>query len=511
MSRKLTPSSTLENLRREAKRWLKALRAHDAAARTRLERVWPEAPHEPTLRDVQHALAREHGLSGWNALRLAVAEIAAQHSGDGRDDAVEQLLLAAAAGDVTRVAAVLDRHPDIVNERGVIPGHSGLRTALHHAVSHEPVVRLLLERGADPNIRDEGDNAMPLHFAAEREDLAVIRLLIEHGADPIGAGTVHELEVIGWATCFGNGRRDVVDYLLAHGARHEIFSAVAVGDTDAIRALAAESPQEIDRRMDETNHGRRPLHLAVVKHQPAALAVLLELGADTAAEDNAGLTPLDQAALSGKDDMVDALIRHGVEVRLPAAVALGRTADIERALRHEPDALKPGNRWGTLIVRASEQSPAHVVESLIRAGASVNVRDGTTTAVDSTEGYTPLHAAAFRGNTEAATVLLAHSANPNVRESRYCSTPAGWAAYFGHHELRDLILQAEIDPFQAIDFDLPDRIPGIVQQAPWSLNQRFREYVKFEPPVNQGNPEPWHTPLVWAVYTNKVAAVRALL
>ena len=97
-----------------------------------------------------------------------------------------------------------------------------------------------------------------------------------------------------------------------------------------------------------------------------------------------------------------------------AAIALGRTADIERALRNDPDALKPGNRWGMLIVRASERAPGHVIERLIRAGASVDVRDSTITSVDGTEGYTPLHAAAFHANAEAVTVLLEHGANPNA-------------------------------------------------------------------------------------------------
>jgi uncharacterized protein len=69
MSNKLMPQGTLENLKKEAKRWLKALRADDAEARARLERADPQAPAEPTLRDVQHALAREYGLAGWTALK----------------------------------------------------------------------------------------------------------------------------------------------------------------------------------------------------------------------------------------------------------------------------------------------------------------------------------------------------------------------------------------------------------------------------------------------------------
>jgi hypothetical protein len=73
MSRKLTPSSSLENLKKEAKRWLHALRSDVALARERLERAFPNAPTLPTLRDVQHALALEHGLPGWIALRDALA------------------------------------------------------------------------------------------------------------------------------------------------------------------------------------------------------------------------------------------------------------------------------------------------------------------------------------------------------------------------------------------------------------------------------------------------------
>src|SRR6059058_4834815 len=60
---------TLENLKKEAKRWLKALRANVAEARARLLRVFPNAPRIPTLRQIQHALAQERGFSGWAELK----------------------------------------------------------------------------------------------------------------------------------------------------------------------------------------------------------------------------------------------------------------------------------------------------------------------------------------------------------------------------------------------------------------------------------------------------------
>ena len=65
MSDELPRRRTLESLRKEAKRWLDALRQGSAEARTRLRQVLPEAIATPTLRDVQHALAREQGFPGW--------------------------------------------------------------------------------------------------------------------------------------------------------------------------------------------------------------------------------------------------------------------------------------------------------------------------------------------------------------------------------------------------------------------------------------------------------------
>jgi hypothetical protein len=62
---------SLESLKKEAKRWLESLRADAADARARLERALPNAPATPTLRDVQQALAQEHGFPGWAALKQA--------------------------------------------------------------------------------------------------------------------------------------------------------------------------------------------------------------------------------------------------------------------------------------------------------------------------------------------------------------------------------------------------------------------------------------------------------
>lgn len=65
----------LEHLRKSAKQWLAALHAGDADAIARYTRAVgtpPPTGDALTLRALQHALAREHGVDGWIALKAAI-------------------------------------------------------------------------------------------------------------------------------------------------------------------------------------------------------------------------------------------------------------------------------------------------------------------------------------------------------------------------------------------------------------------------------------------------------
>jgi hypothetical protein len=87
MPRKLTSSTSLDNLRKEARRWLKAIREDNADARARFERAYPAKPGAPVLRDVQHALAREHGFENWKELKAVLDRAAAEAGGSLPDSA----------------------------------------------------------------------------------------------------------------------------------------------------------------------------------------------------------------------------------------------------------------------------------------------------------------------------------------------------------------------------------------------------------------------------------------
>src|ERR1700730_11020467 len=129
MPREFTSSTTLDNLKKEAKRWLKALRENDTEARERLQRVYPKALPQPVLRDMQHALALEYGLENWNSLKLALQKAAAAvaKAQDTADQPVTRFLECACpdhhvrglpAHRMARHAAmrVLEQNPEIPRE-----------------------------------------------------------------------------------------------------------------------------------------------------------------------------------------------------------------------------------------------------------------------------------------------------------------------------------------------------------------------------------------------------------
>jgi hypothetical protein len=104
MQRKLTSATTLDNLRMEAKRWLKAIRKNEPEARERFQRAYPKHIGTPVLRDVQYALAREYGFENWKELKVAVQQTARSRRKEAYQQAARDFV-EAYKGD----AAALDR------------------------------------------------------------------------------------------------------------------------------------------------------------------------------------------------------------------------------------------------------------------------------------------------------------------------------------------------------------------------------------------------------------------
>ncbi|XP_076150852.1 cyclin-dependent kinase 4 inhibitor B [Alosa pseudoharengus] len=90
----------------------------------------------------------------------------------------EELTSAAATGNTERVNILLQNGVDV---NGV---NRFQRTPLQvMMMGSTPVARLLLEHGADPNLRDSTTGTTPLHDAARTGYLETVRLLVEFQAD----------------------------------------------------------------------------------------------------------------------------------------------------------------------------------------------------------------------------------------------------------------------------------------------------------------------------------------
>ena len=113
------------------------------------------------------------------------------------DEGAAKLVLATQDGDCTAITGLLDSGLDInalvetKDKDGKIYRTTALREAIAH--KHEAAVRLLLDRGADPNLADNLGST-PLMVAAAQGFLPLMRLLLEakaevNAVDPQTGGT----------------------------------------------------------------------------------------------------------------------------------------------------------------------------------------------------------------------------------------------------------------------------------------------------------------------------------
>jgi ankyrin repeat protein/uncharacterized protein YegJ (DUF2314 family) len=200
----------------------------------------------------------------------------------------ERLIHAVENGDVAAATAALDDQANI--EAADKRGCTILMTAVYG--QNQPMVEMLLERGANPN--EAGDGTPVLHFAALTGNVAILDLLLQRGADITAKDRIRGCSSMLPAVVKGNA--EAVTRLIQAGLSPNeatdqagspmIFEAVERDHGAVIKALVAGGADPNYKRADQVT----PVIAAAFDGKLEALQALLGAGADPSAEYKRGLS-----------------------------------------------------------------------------------------------------------------------------------------------------------------------------------------------------------------------------
>ncbi|MDM8545108.1 ankyrin repeat domain-containing protein [Candidatus Venteria ishoeyi] len=282
-----------------------------------------------------------------------------------------------------------------------------------HKKAQQETVRLLLEKGANINARnDKGET--PLHVAVRLGNGELIALLLSKGAeiDALTQAPTEELSQHSGRSALLIAARHhrnpkLIQFLLKQNANPDLCDETP-GYTALhyLAAAPAQIPEDPDKGLDakqtqiENNLASaaktllaakanpnlpapkkkhyHPLHLAALNNHVALAEVLLAGGADVNTTADKDVTAMSLAARQGSLNMVDCLIRHGIDMVASHA----------------------------LFFAAKCKHGTHTMKMLLDKGVDINMPDEN--------GVTALFAAVSINSFHNVKFLLDHGADPKL-------------------------------------------------------------------------------------------------
>src|ERR687888_426808 len=142
------------------------------------------------------------------------------------------------------------------------------------------------------------------------------------------------------------------------------------------------------------------------------------------------VSPILEALYRGDSDEVDALLADQPELDAFEAAAVGRTERLRELLDANPELAQAWSSDGF--------TPLHLAAFFGRSdAAAVLLEHGAPPNARAEGGATPLHSAAANGDRAIVELLLAHGADPSVRRDDG-KTPAELAREAGQRELAEV-------------------------------------------------------------------------